>query len=230
MQTINTPTKGKPLVILQGAHNRGQVAFDAEKILAYTLGRLSLSPRGHCVFEYVYNGPQKEIPTRKKERALFLSSHIKALCSRLAARALWSPVPDAEVRDPKLLNVRGPELEARHASLPSSGLVGMGGLACEILTGNSQVGQFDDCEWETLPPFQRLGIQKAWITRDIIAALMDPSLSVGISGTLAHAAMDVGLPVKVLPAWEYKGPAVDEIYLAYQSDQGREMFSRERGE
>jgi hypothetical protein len=231
MQTINTaPKKGQPLIILQGAHNRSQVAMDAKKILAYTLGRLSLSPREHCVFEFVYNGPQNEIPTRKKERELFLCSHIKALCSRLASRALWAPVPDAELRDSKLLNVRGPELEARHATLPSSGVVGMGALACEVLTGNSQVGQFDDCVWETLPPFQRVGIQKAWITRDIIAALMDPSLTVGISGTLAHAAMDAGLPVKALPAWEYKGTGVDEIYLAYQSKQGQEMFSQGRGE
>jgi hypothetical protein len=220
----------KPLVILQGARNRSQVAMDAKKILAYTLGRLSLSSREHCVFEFVYNGPQNEIPTRKKERELFLGSHIKALCSRLAARALWSPVPDAELRDPKLLNVRGPDLEARHASLPSSGVVGMGGLACEVLTGNSRVSEFSDCEWETLPPFQRIGIQKATITLDPMATLMDPSLSVELSATLGHAARDAGLPVKALPAWEYKGPGVDEIYLAYQSDQGREMFSRERGE
>ena len=231
MQTINTPTKGKPLVILQGAHNRGQVAFDAEKILAYTLGRLSLSPREHCVFEFVYNGPQKEIPTRKKERALFLDSHIKALCSRLASRLLWIPLPESDLCAREFLNVRGPELEARHAALPSSGLVGMGGLACEVLTGNSRISEFSDCEWETLPCFQRIGIQKAWITWDPTAALIGSGdISVDLTGTLAHAAMDVGLPVKSLALWDYKGPSVDEIWEEYQGDRGRQMFSRGRQE
>jgi hypothetical protein len=250
MQTINGPKKGKPisryttqvsveeegskrpLIVLQGARNRSQVAEDAKKILFYLLRRLSLQLREQCVFEFCYPGPQREIPTRKKERELFLAPHIEALCQRLAALRLGQPVPESKLRDAGLLNIRGPEtgdaLSQRLESLPPSGLVGMGKLACETLIGESHVREFSDCDWETLPCFQRIGIQKVWITHDLVASLRDPNLTVDISGTLAHAAMDIGLPIKPLALWDYKGPRVDEIWEEYQGERGLEKFTQGR--
>jgi hypothetical protein len=223
----------RPLVILQGARNRSQVAEDAKKILVYLLRTLSISPREQCVFEFCYPGPQREIPTRKKERELFLTPHIEALCQRLAALRLGQPVPESELREAPLLNIRGAggagdALTERVSSLPPSGLVGMGRLACETLIGESHVSEFSDCDWETLPYFQRIGIQKVWITHDLVASLRDPSLTVDISGTLAHAAMDIGLPIKPLALWDYKGPRVDEIWQEYEGERGLEKFIQGR--
>jgi hypothetical protein len=149
----------RPLVILQGARNRSQVAEDAKKILVYLLRTLSITPREQCVFEFCYPGPQRKIPTRKKERELFLTPHIEALCQRLAALRLGQPVPESELREAPLLNIRGDGLRERIESLPPSGVVGMGGLACEMLTGDSHVSDFSDCDWEALPRFQRAGIR-----------------------------------------------------------------------
>ena len=106
----------------------------------------------------------------------------------------------------------------------------MGGLACEALIGGSRVSEFAEGEWEALPAFQRIGIRKVSIIWDPMAALIDPNLSVDLIRTLAHAATDIGLPVKSLPLWEYKGPSVDEIWLDYQGERGQEMFSQGRRE
>jgi hypothetical protein len=89
---------------------------------------------------------------------------------------------------------------------------------------------FSDCEWETLPCFQRIGIRKAWITLDPIMALMDAGLLVDLCGTLAHAAMDIGLPVKALGAGEYRGPNVLELWEDYESLRGNREFTQYRKE
>jgi hypothetical protein len=203
--------KPKKLIILQGARPESEVDDDAKWLLLWLIKRLSIDRKKHCVFEFCYPGKKAEIPTRKAERVEFLASHITALCDRLRLHRPGEEIPESKVIALQFLNIPGEKTYRRHLAEgdPKSGLVGMGRLACECLSGDAQLKRWAGAYCETLPAFQRVGLTRAWISRDPVAALYDPNLAVDLSQGIWYMARGLGIEMKMdhslkmFPYWSY---------------------------
>jgi hypothetical protein len=110
------------------------------------------------------------------------------------------------------------------AKLLPSGVVGMGTLASECLTGYSILKKRAGSYWETLPQFRQAGIHKVWITHPSSECLLKPDLFVDITRTIGHAAMEISLPIKI----DYTLMVPVRLWSRYEGQAGRERAHFER--
>jgi hypothetical protein len=187
----------KKLVIIQTRRFGGQIGIHIKRMLFYLIKGWSISPKEDCVFEFCYDGPGKDIPTRKKERTEFLAPYVEALCGRLS-QFPHDPI-DLELLKVNLRDLKSMEKTRRDAyyerlKLIKSGVVSLGKLPCEVFTGSTYpIGTY----WGTLPIFQRVGVQKVWTASDIMSCLYTPDVAVDVSRTLYRATCDLGIPTKI---------------------------------
>jgi hypothetical protein len=272
-------TEKPKVVIIQGRRYGGQAGIDARNLLFWILRSWNLSLKDDCLFEFIFDGPQRAIPTRKVERREVLAPHVAALCERLRALPQFSPEPTflaeklanhhqiygkfendgIEGKPPdgnkvralrKLLkeyidyrdsidesNEELAECESlihtaekgleryesliskdsrRLIQLPTKGVIGLGDLACECLTGDSFLSRRAGAYWRLLPEFQRVGVHKAFIARDSLACLYAPDLMVDLSGMIYLITCELGIPTKINNELRIPSCWVDYADAAYE--------------
>jgi hypothetical protein len=196
----NQPDGPSPkLIILRGTPHTSPAANDINALLWWIIKRLSLKPKEHCVFEYLFEGDKRLVPKQKATRRTFLEPHTAALQRRL--EPLFASRRAAR-RDP-------------------SGLICVGALACECLTGHSYLKERTGAAWLPLPRFQMLGMTKVWVMDDPLSALYNPELAVGISQVIWQAALELGHECKM--DYLAKGFSND-TWLRYVEDRNRKRL------
>lgn len=158
-----------------------KLSHDGGKLLKFLLARLSILPNqwkhGYC-FEGQKKTLEKEAGTHKKERQQFLRDHLTRLHERMVL-----------AKD----------------ELGEMQIVGFGRLACECLTGSTELKKRSGTTWKPLPIWRDL-TQRVWICYSTDAALFDPVQVVEMSGVLARAAERVGIITKTrieLPMFDW---------------------------
>jgi hypothetical protein len=146
-----------------------ELVHDGGKLLQYLLDRLSI-PRTGWVHSYCYRGQKKELPTTKKERSKALEQWMVALA--LFIRKEAEEVPNRQ-------------LEA----------LALGRLACECLTGSSEIGKKAGTCWKPRQEWREIGLKRIWISYSTDAALFDPGLTPAIYGVIAAAARTAGFGI-----------------------------------
>jgi hypothetical protein len=85
----------------------------------------------------------------------------------------------------------------RVIQLATKGVIGLGDLACECLTGDSFLSRRAGTYWRVLPEFQRAGVHKVYIAQDSLACLYKPDLAVDLAGMVYLITCELGIPTKI---------------------------------
>jgi hypothetical protein len=145
-----------------------RLCHEGGKLLLHTLNRLSI-PRDKWFFGYCFEGNKKALPTKKTERQEVLIPHLKLLHGRVTA----AKEQLGEIR-----------------------IVGLGKLACECLTGSSELKKRSGTSWKVKKLWQDL-TERAWVTYSPENALFDPVVWVDITRVIGSAAQKVGIQIRL---------------------------------
>jgi hypothetical protein len=150
---------------------------DGGKLLKFLMQRLSIGSN-HWTFGYCFEGQKKSLPTKKKERQAMLGKHLTTLHERMVLAK---------------------------KELGQMQIIGVGRLACECLTGSSELKKRSGTSWMPLQRWRDLSDQ-VWICYSTDAALFDAGLAVEISGVISAAARKAGVETKIktdLPMFDW---------------------------
>jgi hypothetical protein len=159
--------------------NRQRLYHQGGQLLLNIINRLSI-PKDKWMFGYCFEGNKKQLPTKKVERQTFLVPHLKLLQGRVT------------VAKEQFGDIR---------------LIGLGKLACECLTGSSELKKRSGTSWKVKTLWQAL-TERAWVTYSPEAALYDSVLEGDIARVIGNAAMKVGIELRFktndeLPPFDY---------------------------
>lgn len=143
-----------------------ELVHDGGRMLRYCLERMSI-PREGWKHTYAYKGQKKDLPTRKKERWTFLATSMEELGRSIQKELIRVPESNTEV-------------------------LAVGRLACECLTGSSEIGKRAGTCWKPRKEWQETGLRRVWVSYSTDGALFDPALVTSIYGTIATAAKAAG--------------------------------------